>query len=157
MIFHLAMIITPTFLGPHILLWQRSLGFSWPALPQPVADFLTLAGIATGVVLIVRRISARASRDLSRFQDYVLPVLITIIFTTGYLAMHPGSDPLPYETVMLIHIVCGNLLLVALPFSKLSHAFLFPLTRLVSDMGWHLAPDAGHRVAAALNKEDQPI
>ena len=157
MIFHLAMIITPIFLGAHILLWQRGLGLSWPALAQPLADALTLAGIVAGVVLIVQRIFARASRELSRLQDYLLPVLITIIFATGYLAMHPGSDPLSYEAVMLIHVVCGNLLLIALPFSKLSHVMLFPITRLVSEMGWHLAPDAGQRVADALHKEDQPI
>mgnify|MGYP001828685609 FL=1 len=157
MIFHLAMIITPIFLGAHILLWQRGLGLSWPALAQPLADALTLAGIVAGVVLIVQRIFARASRELSRLQDYLLPVLITIIFATGYLAMHPGSDPLSYEAVMLIHVVCGNLLLIALPFSKLSHVMLFPITRLVSEMGWHLAPDAGQRVAATLHKEDQPI
>lgn len=157
MIFHLAMIITPIFLGAHILLWQRGLGVSWPALAQPLADALTLAGIVTGVVLIVQRIFARANRDLSRFQDYLLPLLITIIFATGYLSIHPASDPLPYETVMLIHVLCGNLLLIALPFSKLSHAMLFPITRLVSEMSWHLAPDGGQRVAVALNKKDQPI
>ncbi|MEE4271682.1 MAG: hypothetical protein V2I67_08410 [Thermoanaerobaculales bacterium] len=157
MIFHLAMIITPIFLGAHILLWERGLGLSWPALAQPLADTLTLAGIVTGLILIVQRMSARSSRDLSRFQDYLLPALITVIFATGYLAIHPGSDPLPYDTVMLIHVVCGNLLLIALPFSKLSHALLFPVTRLASEMGWHLAPDAGRRVAVALDKEDQPI
>jgi len=156
-VFHLAMIITPVFLGAHIMLWQRGLGLSWPALTQPLADALTLAGIVTGLVLIVQRILARSSRDLSRFQDYLLPVLVTIIFATGYLAMHPGSDPLPYETVMLIHVLGGNLLLILLPFTKLSHALLFPITRLVSEMGWHLAPDAGHRVAVALHKEDEPI
>jgi hypothetical protein len=156
-VFHAATIITPIFLGAHILLWQRGLGVSWPALAQPLADALTLAGIVTGVVLIVQRIFARANRDLSRLQDFLLPVLITIIFATGYLAIHPASDPLPYDAVMLIHVVCGNLLLIALPFSKLSHVMLFPITRLVSEMGWHLAPDAGQRVAVALNKEDQPI
>jgi len=156
-IFHLAVIITPIFLGAHILLWQRGLGLSWPALAQPLADAVTLAGIVAGVVLIVQRISVRASRELSRLQDYLLPVLITIIFATGYLALHPASNPLSYDAVMLIHVVCGNLLLIALPFSKLSHAMLFPITRLVSEMGWHLAPDAGQRVAVALHKEDQPI
>lgn len=157
MIFHLAMIITPIFLGAHILLWQRGVGLSWPALAQPVADALTLGGIAAGVILIVQRIFARANRELSRLQDYLLPALITIIFATGYVAIHPGSSPLPYDVAMLLHVVCGNLVLIALPFSKLSHAMLFPVTRLVSEMSWHLAPDAGHEVAVALHKEGQSI
>ena len=44
-LFHIAMIITPVFLGAHILLWQRGLGVSWPALSQPLADTLTLVGV----------------------------------------------------------------------------------------------------------------
>ena len=157
MLFHLAMIITPIFLGAHILLWQRGLGVSWPALNQSLADTLTLAGIAAGLVLIVQRIFARASRELSRFQDYLLPVLITVIFAAGYLAQHPARNPFSYDAVMLLHVLCGNLLFIVLPFSKLSHALLFPITRLISEMGWHLVPDAGQQVAVALHKEDQPI
>ncbi len=156
-LFHLAMIITPVFLGAHILLWERGLGVSWPALGQPLADALTLIGVATGMILIVQRIFARASRELSRPQDYLLPAVITTIFATGFLAMHPTVNPFTYDSMIFVHVICGNLILVALPFSKLSHALLFPITRLISEMGWHLAPDAGQQVAVALNKEDESI
>lgn len=156
-LFHIAMIFTPVFLGAHILLWQRGLGVSWPALSQPLADTLTLVGVAAGLILIVQRIFARASRELSRPQDYLLPVLITTIFASGFLAMHPAVSPFSYDATMLLHVICGNLMIVVLPFSKLSHALLFPITRLISEMAWHLAPDAGQQVAIALNKEGDPI
>ena len=71
--------------------------------------------------------------------------------------MHPAVSPFSYDATMLVHVICGNLMIVALPFSKLSHALLFPITRLISEMAWHLAPDAGQQVAIALNKESDPI
>ena len=37
----------------------------------------------------------------------------------------------------------GNLIFILIPFTKLSHAVLFPATQLVSEMGWHLAADSG--------------
>jgi nitrate reductase gamma subunit len=156
-VLHLAMIITPIFLGAHILLWRRGLGIGWPALPQAWADALTLAGIAAGLALVSHRATARAIRGLSRPQDYGLPVLVTIILATGYLAQHPARSPVDYDAMMLLHVVSGNLLLIFLPFSKLSHAILFPVTRLTSELGWHLVPGAGQRVAVALHKEDTPI
>ncbi len=156
-LFHVAVIIVPVFLAAHILLWERGLGVRWPAIGQPLADALTLLGLTAGVILIVQRIFVRSSRALSRPQDFILPVLITAVFGSGFLAMHPAGNPFAYDPTIFMHVVCGNLIFMVLPFSKLSHAVLFPITRLISEMGWHLAPDAGQRVAVALGKEDQPV
>jgi hypothetical protein len=51
----------------------------------------------------------------------------------------------------------GNLIFLLVPFTKLSHVALFPATQLVSELGWHLEPGAGQRVAITLGKENQPI
>jgi len=155
--FHVAMIIIPIFLGAHVLLWERGLGVSWPVLGQTWADVLTLVGAAAGAVLISQRLFVRAARELSRPQDYLLPSLIITTFVAGFLAMHPAINPFAYDSTLFVHVISGNLILVALPFSKLSHALLFPITRLVSEMGWHLAPDAGQRVAVTLNKENERV
>jgi len=80
-----------------------------------------------------------------------------IPFTTGYLAMHPALNPFDYNATMLVHVMSGNLILVLLPFSKLSHAVLFPTTQLLSEMAWHLAPGSGENVALTLGKEHEPI
>jgi nitrate reductase gamma subunit len=156
-LFHVSIIVTPLFLGAHIMLWQRGLGISWAAIPQVAADYLTLIAIATAAVLFYKRVSARATRALSRPQDYLLPLLIMIPFATGYLAMHPGINPFDHNATMFVHVMAGNVLLVLVPFSKLSHAVLFPTTQLVSEMAWHLAPSSGVNVAATLGKDDEPI
>jgi len=157
MLFHVCIIVTPIFLGAHILLWERGLGISWPAIGNSLADYLTLIGIATGIVLFVDRLSARASRALSRPQDFILPVLIIVPLASGYLGMHPGINPFGYNGTMFVHVMSGNLIFLLIPFTKMSHMALFPGTQLVSELGWHLLPGAGQQVAVALGKENDPL
>jgi nitrate reductase gamma subunit len=156
-VFHICIIVVPVFLGAHILLWKRGLGMSWPALDPSWADAMTLVAIVTALILVLRRLSARATRSLSRAQDYLLPAIIAIPFVTGYLAMHPAVNPFDYNATMLVHVMSGNLIFILIPFTKLSHVVLFPTTQVVSEMGWHLVPDSGRRVAVALGKEGEPI
>ncbi len=156
-LFHISIIVTPIFLAAHIALWRRGTGLGWVAIPQTAADYLTLIAIVAGVVLFAKRVSARMARALSRPQDYVVPLLILIPFVSGYLAMHPGINPFDYSATMFVHVMSGNFVLVLIPFSKLSHAVLFPTTQLVSEMAWHLAPGSGERVALTLGKENEPI
>jgi len=156
-LFHVSIIVTPIFLAAHIELWRRGIGFGWAAIPQAAADYLTILAVVTAGVLFVRRISARATRSLSRPQDYLLPLLIMVPFVTGYLAMHPSIHPFDYDATMFIHVMSGNILLVLTPFSKLSHAVLFPTMQLASEMAWHLVPDSGSEVALTLDKENEPI
>jgi nitrate reductase gamma subunit len=156
-LFHISAIVAPIFLTAHIALWKRGIGLSWPAIPQFVADYLTLTAILTALVLFFRRVSARATRSLSSLQDYLILLLIMVPFTSGYLAMHPDINPFEYNSTMFVHVMSGNVLMALIPFSKLSHVVLFPTTQLVSEMAWHLAPDAGQRVAMNLGKENKPI
>ena len=157
MLFHAAIIVTPIFLGAHIMLWERGLGIAWPALNATWADYLTLLAIVTGLALFVERIRGKSARAISRPQDYFLPLLIVVPFITGYLAMHPGINPFSYNSVMFIHVMSSNLILILLPFTKLSHVALFPTTQLVSELGWHLDPDSGRQVMIALGKEEEAI
>lgn len=156
-LFHVAIIITPLFLGAHIMLWERGLGLAWPSIGAGLADTLTLIAIGATTLLIVLRTTSAASRALSRPQDYLLLLLILAIFASGYLAMHPQTNPLSYNTALLLHVLSGNLLFVLIPFTKISHVVLFPFTQLISELGWALKPGSGQLVAIALHKEDQKI
>ena len=157
MLFHVCIIVTPIFLGAHILLWERGLGFSWPAISNLAADYLALLAILTGVALLAQRVGAPASRAISRAQDYFLPLLIIVPFFTGYLAMHPSLNPFGYNGTMFVHVMSANLIFLLIPFTKMSHVVLFPGTQLISEMGWHLKPGAGEQVAIALGKENESI
>jgi nitrate reductase gamma subunit len=157
MAFHVALILVPVFLGAHLLLWQRSVGFSLPALSNPMATTLTAIGIAAGFVLLVERVLGKTARSLSRAQDYLLLALVLVVFVSGFLAMHPGVNPFLYDSTMFVHVMGGNLIFVFLPFSKLSHAVLFPFNQVVAELGWHLAPGSGRAVSNALGKESETV
>lgn len=156
-LFHVAILITPIFLAGHIALWKRGLGVSWPAISNQTADLLTLLAMFTTVCLLLQRASARATRALSRFQDYALPALLLIPFLTGYLMMHPEINPLSYDLVFLIHMMSACLIFLLIPLTKLAHLALFPSTRLVSELAWHWPSDAGTRLAKTLGKENAPV
>ncbi|HKJ03778.1 MAG TPA: hypothetical protein VJ997_15025 [Longimicrobiales bacterium] len=157
LVFHVGAILVPLFLAGHIALWERGVGLSWPALPNAVATVLTLAVVAAAAAVVVLRAGSRASRPLSRFQDYALPVLIAVLFSAGFLVMHPAWSPVPAKATLLVHVLTGDLLIFLVPLTKLSHMILLPLTQLVSELAWHFPPDAGRRVAVALGKENEPI
>jgi nitrate reductase gamma subunit len=156
-LFHIAILIVPIFLAGHIALWARGFGISWPAVSNELADLLTLLAIVCAVALVAQRAGAKATRSLSRFQDYVLPLLIAIPFVSGYLVTHPGSNPFSYDTTFLVHMLSANLLFILIPLTKLSHMVLLPEVQLVSEVAWHWPKDAGSRVGVTLGKENAPI
>ena len=155
--FHVAILIVPIFLGGHVVLWARGLGISWPAIPNQLADVLTIVAIITAVALVIQRAAARPTRALSRFQDYAIPLVVAVPFVSGFLVMHPLAGPFSYEATLFVHIMSANLVFVLTPITKLSHMVLLPSVQLVSEVAWHWPPDAGSKVAVALGKENEPI
>ena len=156
-IFHVGLIIVPIFFLPHIALWQRGIGFSWPGLATLWADALTLITIGAGLALVVLRFSDRGSRKMSQRQDWLLTPLCVLIFVTGYLAAHPASSPISYNTTRLIHVLSGDLIFVLMPFTNLAHVVLLPFTHLIADLSWKLVPGVGAKVKVALGTQDRPI
>ena len=156
-LFHVAILIVPVFLGGHLALWVRGDGLSWRALPNPLADVLTIVAIVPAVALVIQRLAARATRTLSRFQDYALPLVIAVPFVTGFLAMHPAINPFSYQATLFLHVMSANLVFVLIPTTKLSHVVLLPSVQLVSEVAWHWPPDAGSKLGVTLGKENEPI
>ncbi len=156
-VFHASVVLVPIFLAGHIALWQRGAGISWPAIPNILADILTIAAVFAAILIVILRAVPHDARDLSRSQDYLLPLIISIPFVSGFLVMHPALDPFPYEVTLLIHVMSANLVLVLVPLTKVRHCLLLPFTQLVSEVAWHFTPDAGRNVCKALGKEGEPI
>lgn len=125
-VFHVALILVPLFLYAHNALFHEAFGISLPALPGGVADGLTVALVAAGVFLFVRRLLRPEVRILTEIRDYVFLLLTMAPFVTGFLAYHQWG---PYEWMMVAHVFFGNLLLVLIPFTKLGHMALYFLTR----------------------------
>jgi nitrate reductase gamma subunit len=148
-IFHIGAILVPVFLADHIVLWEGLLGVDLPSIGRGIADVFTLLTIACLLVLLACRLLIGRLRAMSRRTDYVLLLLILVVFTAGFMASHPGVNFLPWSTAMLIHLLSAELLFVLVPFTKLAHIVLFAFDRM-SALHWQLRPGAGDQVANAL-------
>jgi nitrate reductase gamma subunit len=155
-LFHVGLLVVPLFLSAHILLWQKSTGLSWPAIPQQVADWLTLVVLITGPALFLDRLLRADGRAISRRQDYLWPLLLTIPFGTGYVCSNGLIGPKTYQVMMLMHVYSGNLILLLMPFTKIAHCVLAPLSQFVTAIAWKFPAGAGDRVAATLGYADRP-
>jgi len=125
-VFHASMIVSTIFLKAHNMILQERWGISLITIPDPVADFLTLAVIFSGIALILRRMLKPEVKILTTVYDYLLICISILPFLTGFLAYHQYGN---YAVMMPVHIISGELLLVVFPFTKLSHGFLFFFSR----------------------------
>jgi nitrate reductase gamma subunit len=124
--FHICLIVTPIFLLAHIVLVDEAWGISWWALPDGVADVMTLVVIAGCVFFLVRRLKRPEVRFLTSASDFVILFIVAMPFVTGFLAYHQWFN---YPFFMLLHIVSGEIMLMAIPFTRLSHMLFSPFTR----------------------------
>lgn len=132
--FHIGLVFTPLFLRAHNILLQERWGFSFWSLPEGVADLLTVVVIVSAVFLMLRRIAFPQVRIITTAYDYLLLAIAAAPFITGFIAYHQAPG---YQGWLIAHILCGELMLVAIPFTKLSHFVLFFLSRaqLGADFG----------------------
>ncbi len=125
-VFHFCLLFTPIFLGAHNMLLMERWGFSLPAISDTTGDLLTVILLVAAVFLILRRIALPEVRILTTAYDYLLLAITVAPFVTGFLAFHHVGD---YHFWLITHILSGELWLIAVPFTKLSHALLFFLSR----------------------------
>ena len=154
-IFHIGLILVPIFLFAHIRAWQVGTGVSWPPLPRTIADLLTITTIITAAILFTGRLGNSASRAISSGQDILWPILLVVPFISGFLCAHPSWNPVNYDTMMLIHVLSSELILVLIPFTKIAHCVLLPFSQLVSELGWRFPESSGRDVEITLGKEGQ--
>ncbi len=156
-LFHVGLLLVPIFLVNHIDLWRSGLGIAWPGISSYTADVLTLFTIAAALVLLGFRLLDRAGRTLSSTLDYFLLVVLIIPFASGFMAFHPAFNPVPYDAMMLTHILSSELVFVLLPTTKLAHSVLFIFDRFSSDVFWKMPAGAGDRVAEELYGEGRKV
>ncbi|UCE52207.1 MAG: hypothetical protein JSV31_23565 [Desulfobacterales bacterium] len=123
---HFGLLFTPIFLLGHNVLLKERWGISLWTLPEAVADGLTVIVIVSVLFLILRRIALPEVRLITTLYDYLLLAIAVAPFITGFLAYHRAPD---YYTWLIAHILCGEIFLIAIPLTKLSHFILFFLSR----------------------------
>lgn len=124
--FHLCLLVVPIFLLAHVILWEESFGISWWTLPESVADFMTIIVILGCGYFLWRRLTQPEVKFVTFASDYVILAIVAAPFITGFLAYHQW---LGYKFWLILHILAGEVMLVAIPFTRLAHMIYSPFTR----------------------------
>lgn len=124
--FHICLVLTPLFLLAHVTLIDESWNLSWWSLSESAAATMTLIVIACCVFFLVRRLISPEVQYVTSASDYWILAIVAAPFITGFLAYYQWFD---YQTIVVLHILSGEIMLVAIPFTRLSHMLFAPLTR----------------------------
>ncbi len=125
-VFHVLLVLTPLFLLGHNTLIHLSWGWGLFSLPESLSDALTLVVLICGAYFFGRRLFLARVRAITTLYDYVILLIAVAPFLTGFLAYHQWFH---YDTVMMLHILTGELMLISIPFTKLGHMLFFFLYR----------------------------
>ena len=119
---HISLFISVLFFAPHIMFFESVIGFGWPNLPNGFILVTAAITLAILVALLIRRLSHPVQRIISNADDYISVLLVIIPLVTGILAFaHIGAR---YETLLAIHLLSVETMLIWFPFGKLMHAAL---------------------------------
>ncbi len=133
--FHICLLVTPVFLLAHVILFDESWNVSWLSLPNAVADWMTIIVVAGAVFYAYRRLTDPVVKNVTDGSDFLLLAITALPFITGFLAYHQWFGS---KTMLILHILAGELMLIAIPFTRLSHMLFFVFTRALfgSEQGY---------------------
>jgi nitrate reductase gamma subunit len=124
--FHLCLLIAPIFLFAHIALVKESWDVSWAYISDGVADIMALIVIASCIFFLARRLILPEAKYLTSLSDYLLLAIVAAPFVTGFWT---HQQWIGYRLMGVLHILSGEIMLVAIPFTRLSHMIFFPFAR----------------------------
>ena len=134
---HIGLFAVVFLFGPHIALFESTLGIGWPGLSSGVVNAISAVTVLSLVAALLLRVLTPVVRFISTYDDYLAWLVTFLPVFTGFLAFNHLL--LPYTLMLALHILSVELLLVVAPFSKLTHMFSFALAR------WYQGSLAGHR------------
>jgi nitrate reductase gamma subunit len=110
-----------------------------PSFPEAAADVLCVICLAILLGFLARRLILPRVRALSDAGDLVVILLVAAPFASAWLAYHQAFN---YRDILIAHMLLGELLIAALPFTKLGHLPFLLYARLF------MAGEGGARRAA---------
>ena len=134
-VYHIGLAIIVFGYLPHIAFFKRVFGVAWPALPNWLAYVAAGLTIVSLLLALMLRLSDPVLNLLSNFDDYFSWFVTMLPLATGMVALgalgghYPPGNASDGSMADAIHLLSVELLLVWLPFGKLSHAFLAFVSR----------------------------
>jgi nitrate reductase gamma subunit len=152
-LFHVGLILVPILLYAHVRLWENGIGISWFTLPKDWADVLTITTVVFGLGLFIGRIANKFSRAISRKQDFLWPLLLVIPFISGFVCANVTVSPAYYTLFMLVHVLSAELIFVLMPFTKIAHCVIMPLSQFITAIAWRFPAGTDEAICETLNKK----
>lgn len=125
---HLGLAVVVFLFTPHILFFDSLFGIAWPGIPNGLVMFAGAVTVAALLALLIRRLTTPLLKSISSADDYISWLMTLLPVVTGMLAYaHVGG---PYPTVLAVHILSVEAMLIWFPFGKLFHAVLWMPSRM---------------------------
>ncbi len=141
-VFHICLVVAPLFLLAHNVLLDTYIGVSGFSFSEKVTDYMTIVLLACVAFFLYRRIFVARVRVITTFYDYIMLFLAAAPFVTGFLAYHQIMID-HYKLIMSLHILSGELMLMAVPFTKFVHMVFFFIFRFTIESEYSIG--AGNR------------
>jgi nitrate reductase gamma subunit len=128
--YHMGLFALVLLFTPHIILIGSLIGFTWPGLPSSLITIISVLTLTLFLAVLFRRVTSPVMRMLSNFDDYFSWFVTMLVIVTGLAATaHVGA---PYQTLLGIHILSFDALMIWFPFGKLMHAFYIMPSRAIN-------------------------
>lgn len=128
-LFHLGLFAVLIFGTPHMLVWKSLLGFGWPTLPLPVTDWLAAVAIVAMIALLIHRLVNPVMKLITGPAEWLNWLFVFLPMITGYLMTHHVVNP--YEKIYALHMITVDVLLIWIPFSRISHFIFYFFSRTI--------------------------
>ncbi len=126
--FHLGLFVV-VFLGAaHVEAWRSVLGFGWPAAPTPIVDGFAAMAMIGMVILASNRIVSPVARMLTGLGEWLNWIIVFLPLLTGWVAFHHLFG-INYTRLFTLHMVTVDVMLIWIPFSRISHFMTYFITR----------------------------
>ncbi|MDY0274845.1 MAG: nitrate reductase [Desulfomicrobium sp.] len=124
--FHIAFFVLLLFVSAHQVMLGEGFGISWFTIPDTLANILAFGVLGACIFFAARRLTVPEVKYVTDWTDFALLILVVAPFVTGILAYYQIGN---YMLMIILHMLFAEAVLVAIPFTRLSHMLLAPLTR----------------------------
>lgn len=137
LIFHILIFITPVFLSAHNVIADLTIGLSLPEIPERITGIFTMMLMVIGGFFLMRRLFIPRVRMISTARDYFILILVMAPFLSGFLAHNHFFN---YRIVIFMHMIIGEIAIMALPFTSLVHMPFIIFSRFYIDSEHSIIP-----------------
>jgi len=125
-VFHVCLFAVPVLCLGHNETLYQFWGICFFSLPDALINIMTIIVLVGGLFFFLRRMAVPRVRAVSSTYDHLILLITIAPFMTGFFAYHQWGDP---RTMIIIHALTGQLMLISIPFTKLGHMVFFFFAR----------------------------